>query len=164
MPPSALQGELRKKKPFELPEQEAMLNTLRTAWVLQGDFDRLFREHALSMAQYNVLRILRGAARQAHTDGLPCSEVGARMITRDPDMTRLLAGLEKRKFISRTRDPEDRRVIKVRITPQGAGVLAGLDKPIRDLHQRQMKVLSGVQLRQLVALLEKLRQSGNPAG
>ncbi len=136
----------------------------RAADWLARDVERLLAGHGLTGPQYNVLRILRGASRQGHTDGLPCSEVGARMITRDPDMTRLLAGLEKREFISRTRDPEDRRVIKVRITPQGAGVLAGLDKPIRDLHQRQMKVLSGVQLRQLVALLEKLRQSGNPAG
>lgn len=143
---------------------EAFINIVRTADWLARDVERLFAAHELTAPQYNVLRILRGAARQGHTDGLPCSEVGARMITRDPDMTRLLGGLEKRKLISRARDSEDRRVIKVRITPQGAGVLAGLDKPVRDLHQRQMKVLSGVQLRQLVALLEKLRQSGNRPG
>lgn len=147
-----LQRELRKKKPFDLPEQEAMLNTLRTAWVLQGGFDRLFRARGLSMAQYNVLRILRGEG-----DAMPCLCVAERMVTRVPDITRLVDRLEESGLVQRTRCTEDRRVVYVAITPRGTALLASLEEPVRALHREQLGHLSKSELKELSRLLEKAR-------
>src|SRR6476660_4101581 len=115
--------DIKKSKPFDSLEQEAMLNLARTWDILSGEImTRVFKPAALSAAQYNVLRILRGAG-----EHLPCGEIASRMITRAPDMTRLLDRLEKRKLVSRCRQPNDRRVVAVRITDAGLRLLAGLD-------------------------------------
>jgi DNA-binding MarR family transcriptional regulator len=150
-----LQQEIKKRQPFESPEQEACLNLVRTGDLLQLDFTRLFREHGLSPPLYNVLRILRGAGGA----GLPCLEVAGRMIGSVPDITRLIDRLEKSGQVERTRSTDDRRVVLVRITPAGLKLLARLDKPVLDLHQRQLGHLSRKELAQLNQLLLKARRA-----
>ena len=115
--------------------------------------EALLKPAGLSGTQYNVLRILRGAGEH----GLACSEIGDRLISRDPDMTRLLDRMESRGWIARAREEKDRRVVKTRITPEGLRILAGLDAPVRELHRRQLRHLPAKQLRQLSLLLERAR-------
>src|SRR4051794_6704716 len=119
----ALKDEIKKRKPFDQPEEEAFLNLFRTTTLLQVDFERLFKGCGLSEPQYNVLRILRGAG----PAGLPSTEIADRMITRVPDITRLVDRLEASKLVERSRTPEDRRVVIVRITPKGLQALSDLD-------------------------------------
>ena len=102
----------------------------------------------LSMNQFNVLRILRGAP-----EGLPCGEISNRMITRDPDITRLLDRLEKRGFISRSRETRDRRTVMARLTAEGLALLSRLDEPVQDAHRQQLGHLSEKRLRELSDLL-----------
>jgi DNA-binding MarR family transcriptional regulator len=116
--------------------------------MLSRGLELLLKAEELSSNQYNVLRILRGSP-----DGLPCGEIGNRMITRDPDITRLLDRLEKRKLISRCRDAKDRRMVMARITPQGLELLARMDGPVRDGHRRQLGHLGLQRLRTLTQLL-----------
>ena len=106
----------------------------------------------LSPAQYNVLRILRGSP-----DGLTCGEVANRMITRDPDITRLFDRVEKRGLISRARDDKDRRVVLTRIAPEGLELLATLDGPVRDMHRKLLGRLGTDRLLALRELLEACR-------
>lgn len=148
-----LKDEIRKAKPFAVIEQEALLNLVRTADALSRQFEEVFRGTDLSPTQYNVLRILRGAGE----DGLPCGQVVERMITRDPDMTRLLDRLEKRSLITRSRDPGDRRVVRAMITASGLDLLAALDRPLLDMHRRQLGHMSRDRLRELIKLLEEAR-------
>lgn len=152
------QIELQQSRPFENDGVEAFINVLRTADWLRRDLEKLLAALQLTGPQYNVLRILRGAARGKNSEGLPCSEIGARMVTRDPDITRLLDRLEKRKLITRARDGRDRRVVNVRISAAGLQVLAKLDRPVAELHSRQLGVLGKAGTRRLIALLEKLRE------
>lgn len=150
------QVELKQTRPFENDGVEAFVNVLRTADWLAREFEKLVGAHRLTGPQYNALRILRGAARTG--EGLPCSEIGARMVTRDPDITRLLDRLERRKLLTRARDGHDRRVVNVRISAEGLRILKALDRPVAELHQRQMRVLGKAGTRRLIALLEKLRE------
>ena len=145
--------EIKKVRPFDSLEQEAFLNLLRTADVLAGEIADLFKPSGLSATQYNALRILRGAG----PDGLPCGEVANRMITRDPDVTRLLDRLEKRGLISRSRDKNDRRVVCARITKAGATLLDELDPLVLQAHRRQLNHMGAEQLGQLIELLETAR-------
>ena len=112
----------------------------------------------LSPTQYNVLRILRGAGAG---DGLPCGEIADRMITRDPDITRLLDRMEKRHLVSRCRDDRDRRVVYARITASGTQLLAELDPVIDEAHREQLGHLGQEKLKQLVDLLEQARERAN---
>jgi DNA-binding MarR family transcriptional regulator len=150
---STLQSEIKKKRPFELPEEEAYLNLLRTHSVLITGFDRLFKQHGVSEPKYNVLRILRGAG----GEGLPSLEIAARMITRVPDVTRIVDRLETSGHVRRQRTKEDLRVVIVSITKKGLDLLAKLDEPIRALHRRQLQHLSRKELGELSGLLEKAR-------
>src|ERR1700730_690886 len=109
-----LQHELKKKRPFESPAQEAALSLLRTNDQLQIRFARLFREHGLTPSQYNVLRILRGEGQP-----LPVLEIAARTVTVVPGITGLIDRLEQAGFVHRERFVSDRRVIYVKITAQG---------------------------------------------
>lgn len=120
----------------------------RTTDLLSRALDQIIKPEDLSRTQYNVLRILRGAA-----GPLPCGEVANRMITRDPDITRLLDRLEARGLVSRERDTEDRRTVLARITPEGLRLLARLDEPILETHRRQMAHLGRERLEQLTELL-----------
>jgi DNA-binding MarR family transcriptional regulator len=145
--------EMRQKKPSRRVEDEAFVNLLRTVDALMQGVAAALKPAGLSPAQYNVLRILRGAG----PDGLACREIGERMITKDPDITRLLDRLEERDLISRSRDRADRRVITTRITDKGMRILKELDKPIEELHVKQLGHLGEQRLRSLVDLLEAAR-------
>jgi len=134
-------------------EEQVFVNVMRTADALARGGEALLKPTGLSATQYNVLRILRGAG----TQGLACREVGCRMISRDPDITRLLDRMESRGLIARAREEQDRRVVKTRITPEGLRVLAELDAPVQELHRRQLHHLLAKELRQLSRLLERVR-------
>lgn len=158
---SVLQNELRKKRPFDVPEEEAFLNLQRTLDHLAAPFEQLFRENGITDSQYNVLRILRGVG----VDGLPCSEIAERMVSRDPDITRLVDRLEKSGLVQRARIARDRRVILVRLTPAGLKLVDRLDKPVIELHRGQLGHLNRAELGLLNALLVKGRYpDGIPAG
>lgn len=144
-------------KPRRSPEEDAYLELLRTTEMLSRRPAQILKAEDLSSNQYNVLRILRGSAQSSESGGLPCGEIGNRMITRDPDITRLLDRLEKRALIARWRDKKDRRVVLARITPQGLALLARLDGPVQDAHRRQLGHLGSARLKALTALLEETR-------
>src|SRR5882724_10996681 len=114
-------------------EDRLFVALLKASDSLASQGDQLMKANGLTSAQYNVLRILRGAG----PDGLPCNSIAERMISRDPDMTRLLDRMEKRELITRERQKEDRRVVKARITDEGLKLLKKMDAPIRELHKSQ---------------------------
>lgn len=138
------------------PEEAVFLDLLRTTDMLARRLTQVLKTEELSSNQYNVLRILRGAP-----DGLPCGEIGNRMITRDPDITRLLDRLEKRSLIERWRESKDRRVVLTRITKTGMSLLARLDEPVREIHREQLGHLG---MERLQALTELLRESRSQLG
>jgi DNA-binding MarR family transcriptional regulator len=113
----------------------------------------LFRSEDVSPAQYNVLRILRGSP-----DGLACGKIGERMITRDPDITRLLDRMEKRGLIARSRDENDRRTVVARITEAGLELLSRLDEPVRETHRKALGHLGRERLMLLRELLAECRK------
>jgi DNA-binding MarR family transcriptional regulator len=133
-------------------EEAAFLDLLRTADLLARGADGVLKSEDLSLTQYNVLRILRGAP-----DGLPCGEIASRMITRDPDITRLLDRMEKRGLISRTRESRDRRMVLTRLTPEGLQLVDSLDEPVQSIHRKQLGHMGKVQLRALAELLATAR-------
>ena len=134
-------------------ENRVFVTLLQAADALGQEAEQLLKAAGLTGAQYNVLRILRGAEPQ----GLPCRGIGDRMISHDPDMTRLLDRLEKRALITRVRQTDDRRVIKTRITPQALSLLKTLDQPVRELHKRRFRHMSTARLKLLSDLLEEIR-------
>ena len=134
-------------------EERLFLAVLRTADSLGQEAEQLTKSIGLTGTQYNVLRILRGAG----PDGLPCRGIGERMISRDPDMTRLLDRMEKSGLITRTRQKDDRRVVKTQITEAGLGLLQRLDQPMRDLHKKQFQHMAATQLKTLGDLLDACR-------
>lgn len=148
-----LQQEIRRSKPFDTPEVEAFLSLERTAGLLQAQLAQLLKPAGISPAQYNVLRILRGAG----TDGLPCGEIGDRMIQSDPDITRLIDRLEQRAWVSRIRSSSDRRVVRVRIMDAALQVLDTLDGPVLELHKKQFANLKTDSVHALIDSLELLR-------
>ncbi len=148
-----LQQELKKKRPFESPEQEAALGVLRTSDQLQIRFARLLREHGLTPSQYNILRILRGEGKP-----LPILEIAGRTITVVPGITGLIDRLEQAGFVNRLRCDKDRRVIYVALTDHGMEALAALDEPLAALHHKLLDHLSPAELKELIRLLEKVRE------
>jgi DNA-binding MarR family transcriptional regulator len=142
-----------KPKPGFCPEEVTYLEMLRTVEALSHRFAQVLKTGDLSSTQYNVLRILRGAP-----EGLPCGEIGNRMVTRDSDITRLLDRLEKRALISRCRESRDRRTVVTRISPDGLELLARLDEPMRAAHRERMGHLGAEQLSLLSDLLRVARQ------
>jgi len=149
-----LRDEIKQQRPFESLEQEALLNVLRTADALMQEIGAVLKPFKLSHSQYNVLRILRGAS----PDGLACQEISERMISRDPDITRLLDRLEARGLVTRTRDQEDRRVVTARITLEGLRLLEALDELIAEVDRYALQHLGEQQLRTLIQLLELARE------
>ena len=156
----SLKDEIKKKKPFEHPEEEAYLNLLRTTAVLFAQFEALLKHVGLSEPQYNVLRILRGVG----GCGLPSTEIGARMITRVPDVTRLVDRLEAAGLVERCRIAEDRRVVQVKITAKGLSALAPLDEPLVALNKKLLRHMTRKELRELIRLLEKMRHPPGEGG
>ncbi len=134
-------------------EQEAFLAILKTADVLETELAEILKPSELSATQYNVLRILRGAG----DEGFACGQVAERMLTHDPDMTRLLDRLEKRGLIERSRDKADRRVVRAYITVAGRHLLSTLDDPVLRLHHDQLGHLGPRELKSLSELLVKAR-------
>jgi DNA-binding MarR family transcriptional regulator len=143
---------LKKKRRRACPEEDAFLDLLRTTDLLSRGPAQVLKTEDLSATQYNVLRILRGSPQ-----GLPCGEIASRMITRDPDITRLLDRLEKRALISRSRETKDRRTVLARITPDGLKVLARLDEPVEQAHRKQLGHVGRERLHALAELLEAAR-------
>jgi DNA-binding MarR family transcriptional regulator len=146
-------GEIDKKRPrVACPEEALFLEMMRTTDMLSRGLVKFLKTEDLSSTQYNVLRILRGSPQ-----GLPCGEIASRMITRDPDITRLLDRLEKRGLISRCRETEDRRMVMARVTPEGLKLLARLDDPVQETHRQQLGHLGRERLRALAELLHAAR-------
>ena len=155
MPPS-LRDELQQGLPFSLAQEEGYLAVLRTADVLRRQTAAFLRTRDLTLAQYNVLRILRGAGPAGHLTG----EVGARLVVLEPDVPRLLDRIEKKGWISRAREADDRRCVRVRLTGSGRRLVDGLDAPMMALHRAQFAALDARQLEELVQTLEQVRNPG----
>ena len=155
MSPS-LQQDLKQRKPFRSLQQEAYLSVVRTSTSLTDAMEDLLKDRGISATQYNVLRILRGSG----PDGLCRNALRDRMLTRMPDMTRLLDRMEEAGLVVRAREGEDRRMVLTRITAKGRQLLDDLDAPVLALHERQMARLTGAQLRTLSDLLTLVREGG----
>lgn len=140
-------------KPRRTLEQTVFLQLQKTADDLMAEFAELIKPQDLSPEQYNVLRILRAAG----DAGLATGKITERMLTREPDMTRLLDRLEKRNLIRRDRDASDRRVVRAIISADGLKLLASLDETILALHNKQLKHLDRDKLKTLSELLESAR-------
>jgi DNA-binding MarR family transcriptional regulator len=152
---SKLQEEIKQTRPFASLEEEAMLNLQRTASRAQHNFQQIIKPLGLTSTQYNVLRILRGAGE----DGLRCSEVGERLVSYDPDITRLLDRLQKQKLVRRKRDNKDRRVIYTTITEEGLRLLKELDPLVSSQAKQVLKHMSQEKLTALISLLEEIRET-----
>ena len=152
-PAGLLQKDLHQSVPFASLHAEAFLNLLRTADHLQRRLRLTLKPYGITDTQYNVLRILRGAG--AHP--LPCSEIGERLISQVPDITRLLDRMERGGMIRRERDDQDRRMVLSRITPTGLGKLKDLDGVLERCVEKMLEHLTRQELLQMTALLEDAR-------
>ncbi len=150
-----LQEELKQSKPFVNLESEAYLNLVILAQQMTDGVHQLLKTANLSMQQYNVLRILRGAGEE----GRSCSEISERMVHRVPDVTRLLERLEARKVVQRQREVQDRRIVRCWITQDGLDLIATLDAPLAQLHQDALGHLGEQKLHLLIQLAEEARKS-----
>jgi DNA-binding MarR family transcriptional regulator len=150
---SALKEEISQKRAFSSPEQEAVLNLLRTADCLERALQRKIRPWGITSTQYNVLRILRGAQPR----GLTCSAIGDRMITAEPDITRLLGRLKTLKLIRQQRDQRDRRMIWTQISPSGMALLEETDTAVEQYPRFLLGHLTQDQIATLIDLAERAR-------
>jgi DNA-binding MarR family transcriptional regulator len=150
---SGLKIEIAQEAPFSSVQEEALLNLLRTSDCIHRAFHLTTRDWGVTSTQYNVLRILRGA--QPH--GLTCSAIGHRMITAEPDITRLLARLKKLKLVLQSRDRQDRRVVWTHIAEAGLNLLREMDPVILRLPRDLLGHLNSAELAELIRLLELAR-------
>ncbi len=157
---AGLKLEIVQERPFASLEEEALLNLLRTSDCLNRAFHLKTRDWGVTSTQYNVLRILRGA----HPKGLTCSAIGSRMITAEPDITRLLARLKALKLIGQQRDSADRRVVWTSISAAGLKLLKEMDPVILRLPGELLGELKAEELRELIRLLELARGRNAEAG
>lgn len=153
MAPGALQREIQQTKPFASVAEEAALGLLRTSDVLHRVLAEVVQPCGITLQQYNVLRILRGAG----SEGLPTLEIGARMIEEAPGITRLLDRLERKTLVERHRCPKDARRVLCRITSAGSKLLRDLDRPMRRASDAFFSPLRGDQARRLIRLLDAVR-------
>jgi DNA-binding MarR family transcriptional regulator len=153
--PTDLRDELRQTRPFVSIHQEAHLNVARTEAALADSLERVLKAHGVSATQYNVLRILRGAG----PDGLCRNEIRDRLLTRMPDVTRLLDRMEEAQLVTRVRDADDRRMVSTRLTARGRRLVDALDAPVAEEHRRRLGHMSESQLRTLVELLTLARRA-----
>ena len=151
--PKTLRDEIRQTRPFESPAQEAILSLFRTTDMLQRMFSKIVEPHGISLQQYNVLRILRGAGKQ----GIPTLDIADRMVEQTPGITRLLDKLEAKQLVRRERCPDDRRQVLCWITERGLRLLTQLDKPTVSAGSRAMEPLTADALRALILNLERIR-------
>lgn len=149
---SHLSEEIKKRDPFDCPEQEAVLNLFRTSDQLYHRFTQLFAVHGITCSQYNILRILRGEGKP-----LPCLEIAQRTITVVPGITGLIDRLEQKDYVRRQRCNKDRRVIYVSITDAGRELLARIDPPQLELHRQLLAHLTAAEVTEFSRLLEKAR-------
>ena len=147
-----MSGSSRPSKSSASLEARAFVSLQKAADGLGQQVEQLLKANDLTAAQYNTLRILRGAEPQ----GLACSSIADRMISHDPDMTRLLDRMEKRSLITRERQKDDRRVVKARITQEGLDLLRTLDQPVHEMHKRQFQHVPGARLKLLIELLDQV--------
>lgn len=150
---SRLQREMRQKRPFRSPGQEAAIGLLRTADLLKRHFTAVLEPYDITLPQFNVLRILRGAG----PAGLPTLEVGERLIEHAPGITRMMDRLEARGWVRRERCPDDRRQVLCHLTAKGSRLLAKLDSPIRHADESAVQGLTRSEQRQLIKLLDAVR-------
>jgi DNA-binding MarR family transcriptional regulator len=151
-----LRTEIRQTRPFHSLEQEAYLSLVRTVAAVSDEFEQVLRASGVTLAQYNVLRILRGA----EPKGLCRNELRDRMLTRMPDMTRLLDRMESAGLVGRARETEDRRLVITRITDEGRRILDELEGPVAGEHRRRFGHLDEGELRTLIELLGRVREDG----
>ena len=147
-----LAQEIKQGRPLPL-EEEAVLSVWRTARLLEQMVHEVLKDSGLTLTQYNVLRILRGAG----SAGLACSQIAERMITSDPDVTRLLDRLEKSGLVSRDRSKADRRVVIAGITQEALELIAKIDKPLLRRIQTIMGKVESSSLTRLIGILEDVR-------
>lgn len=156
---SALQSEIKQGKPFPSKTAEGVVALLRTTDVLRRVLSEVVGTSGITLQQYNVLRILRGAG----AEGLPTLEIGERMIEQSPGVTRLLDRLEAKALVRRERCPRDRRQVTCRITPSGLTVLANLEKPLARASGALLGRLSDSRTTELIHLLDEIRIAARTA-
>ena len=142
-------------RPFKSVEEEAVLSIARTAAVIEHAGAEGLKPFNLTITQYNVLRILRGAG----SEGLCRNEVGERLVTKVPDVTRLLDRMESAGLITRERGADDRRFVATRITEKGLTLLEKIDRELPAIHARQLGHVGQTRLRELISLLEDVRNA-----
>jgi len=155
--PSRLESEIKQSRPFARKSEEALVSIMRTAAVLDHVFQDALREFGLTPTQYNVLRILRGAGKE----GLCGREIGERLISRVPDVSRLLDRMEDQGLMTRERDPEDRRHVTARATSKGLKLLVEVEPTLRSVEERFCGALSADALTDLIATLDAVRSPGD---
>lgn len=148
-----LQNEIQQKKPFRSIYEEAELNMVRTTSIITDEMAQAFKPFGITGAQYNVLRILKGS----EGEGLCRNSVRDRMLTRMPDMTRMLDRMEEAGLVKRERDSKDRRHVTTHITAAGKKILKDLEGVIASHQQKQLGHMSEKDLRLLIELLTKAR-------
>jgi DNA-binding MarR family transcriptional regulator len=153
--PKTLRDELKMAKPFKSVEEEAILSIARTAALIEHAGAEALKPFDLTITQYNVLRILRGAG----SDGLCRNEVGERLVTKVPDVTRLLDRMEAATLIVRERGGQDRRFVATRLTDKGLKLLEKIDRELPAIHGRQLGHVSQKRLRELISILEEVRNA-----
>ncbi len=150
---SALQHEIGQRRPFRSTAEEAVVGLLRTTSLLWHRFAAVVEPHQITFQQYNVLRILRGAGFP-----LPTMEIGRRMIEPTPGITRLIDRLEAKGLVRREPHAQDRRQVLCAITPEGTRLVEILDRPITDLDEESVAMLSPEEQQQLIDLLDAIRE------
>ena len=150
---STLQREIKQSRPFRSPGEEALIGLLRTTDMVRRRLSAIVEPHGITLQQYNVLRILRGAA----SAGLPTLEIAHRMVEQAPGITRLLDRLEAKALVRRERCPRDRRQVLCWITAPGSALLADLDQPISRSDDSTLYMLSDIEKKRLIRLLDGIR-------
>ena len=153
--PSAIREEIKQRRPFTSVAHEAAVGLLRTADLLRRQASSVVEPHGITLQQFNVLRILRGAG----DAGTPTLEVADRMVEQTPGVTRLLDRLEQKGLVRRQRCPKDRRQHLCWILEQGVELLARLDEPVATVNRTSLKGLSGTDQRKLIRLLDLVRSA-----
>ena len=154
-----LKTEIEQKSPFSSLEEETLLNLLRTSDCLHRRVQFAVRAWGVTSTQYNVLRILRGA----QPEGLTCAAIGKRMVTAEPDITRLLGRLKTLKLARQRRDRRDRRKVWTQITDAGLDLLKAMDPVVQQLPKALLGGMKSEELSELNRLLESARQNSSEA-
>lgn len=149
-----LQDEIKQSKPFRCAEEEAYLSIVRTAAVLEHGLAQALKPFEITPTQYNVLSILRGAG----SEGLCRNEVGCRLVTAMPDVTRLLDRMEDTGLIVRERSKADRRVVSTRLTKKGLDLVGKLDAKVVEIHEKQFSHVDKRNLKTLIGVLGDVRE------